>query len=135
MGGVYLRKIISIAIALLLLVCAVIVYYVSCHQSDIYLSGSSENWKVYISMVKPGITDVVIAPAKEFSYPSLINIELEDSNGNIYTEKLQIRQGNSYNVKFPTNKLFYKNADGLKCTINYRDFSETIILSTIIKGV
>lgn len=128
-----MKKTTTIFIASVCLVIAVVALYSNnaskASDTDEYLSGNTECWDVYICMVKEGITDIVIGPRKGFEYPSAINIELKDSDGNVHSESTTIRSGNSYNLKYPTDKSLYKHADDLECTITYNGSSETVKLS------
>ncbi len=65
-------------------------------------------------------------PRKEFDYPAALDIEIRDSDGNIHSETTTIRSGNSYNLKYPTDKSLYKHADDLECAITYNGLSETV---------
>lgn len=123
------KRIFFLMLLCLVIVSVVLFSYFNSKPPDIYLSGSSENWNVYINMVKNGITDIVVAPAKEFESPARIDFEIRDSHGNFYSEEMYVRNANSYNAKFPTVKLLYKNSDDLKCDITYSGFSDTIELS------
>ena len=104
-------------------------YSDSTMDRDKTLSGHSDHWDVYITMVDGGITRIVMGPAVKFYFPDSIEIEIRSHNHLLYKDKLFIqRPQNSYTIKFSTIKSAYKAGEDLTFVVYYNGLSEKVKL-------
>ena len=100
---------------------------------DKVLTDRSADWDVHITMVRQGVTQMVMAPTMDFNYPETITVEFRSpDNRKIHTQELTLQRTgqtlNGYFAEFPTIRTAYKAGDAMIFVVSYNGKSEKVKL-------